>query len=320
MNIISKIVIGSLLMTTASYADGISGSFVGKSENSAGLLQIVETDSGHLTGRFEQITIQPDGKTTTMNASLTGVRNGETVIVTIKAAQFLSGSISASGTYRDGVLHLTGGGDGFTITWNLNKADEADFRSQAAVLSKQAAEISLARSRSQLVQQMNELTREMNAYASKIDQNLAGFTPTEQRYRLITENMRVNYSRSRSIYDDRYGQASVARGQMIVDITQASIEAEQLHSNVESASQNFETRVAALNGGYTNLHRTCPNVVDAPPDVAELHTACQVLSASAKAFQRSVVTTRSAFVHIEQVWQGERIRQENIVQAANASH
>jgi len=47
--------------------------------------------------------------------------------------------------------------------------------------------------------------------------------------------------REQSIFGD--GQASVARNQIAVAINQTSIQAEQLHSSVQSSSQEFETTI-----------------------------------------------------------------------------
>jgi hypothetical protein len=81
-------------------ADGLSGTYVGKGSNSAFLIQIVETDDGHLTGRYEQVTLQTGGKLNDMNAAITGAADGQTVVVTIKPAEIFSGSLAVSGTIQ----------------------------------------------------------------------------------------------------------------------------------------------------------------------------------------------------------------------------
>jgi hypothetical protein len=70
--------IGTLLCCVAVlaapvYGEGISGTYVGKGVNLAVLVQIVESPDRHLTGRYEQIALQPDGKLNEMNAVLTGL-------------------------------------------------------------------------------------------------------------------------------------------------------------------------------------------------------------------------------------------------------
>ena len=112
----------------------ISGTYVGKGTNLAVMIQIVETGDGNLTGRYEQVRLQPVGKIEDVNATIAGAMNGETVVLTIKTADFFAASVPVSGTFRGGVLHLTGGS---YLILNLTKADEANFRAQVAALTEQ---------------------------------------------------------------------------------------------------------------------------------------------------------------------------------------
>lgn len=240
----ARAIIGSMVFMSSAYASTISGTYVGKGGNSVALVQIVETADGHLTGRFEQFAMEPDGKTKNVNASLTGVRDGEMVVVTIKPPEFMSNSITASGTCANGILHLTGGGEGINIAWNLNKSEEADFRGEVAALTGHANEIMLTRQRKELATKINETARQMTAFASWADGGLKYFAGVEQRYRALTGTMRLSLSQARSIYGD--GQASVARSQIYVSINQASLEAEQLHNSVASVSQDFATKAGGL--------------------------------------------------------------------------
>jgi hypothetical protein len=105
---------------------------VGKGDNGAFLVQIVQTADGHLTGRYEQVVLQPDGKLDDLNASVTGATDGRTVAITIKPSELLAGSFPVSGTVDGHLLHLTGGGNGSNLTLNLVKSDEADFRTETA--------------------------------------------------------------------------------------------------------------------------------------------------------------------------------------------
>jgi len=110
----------------------MSGTYVGKGPALAVMIQIVETGGDSFTGRYEQVALQADGKIEDMNATISGARNGETVVATIKTADFFAASVPVSGTFRGGVLHLTGGS---YLILNLTKADEANFRAQVAALT-----------------------------------------------------------------------------------------------------------------------------------------------------------------------------------------
>src|SRR5271166_1961767 len=125
------------LIATPAWAD-MSGTYVGKGPALAVMIQIVETGGDSFTGRYEQVALQADGKIEDMNATISGARNGETVVATIKTADFFAASVPVSGTYRSGVLHLSGGTN---LVLNLTGADETDFRDQVAALTAQGQQI-----------------------------------------------------------------------------------------------------------------------------------------------------------------------------------
>ena len=135
------IVFGLLALSSPSYADGISGTYVGRGSNSLFLVQLVETNGGQLTGRYEQTVLQPNGKLEQMNASITGASDGRTVVVTIKPTELLSGSFTASGTIEGSTIHLSGGGYGSTLNLNLIKSEESAFRALVADLTNQSHQI-----------------------------------------------------------------------------------------------------------------------------------------------------------------------------------
>jgi len=132
-----------LLTTVPAWAD-MSGTYMGKGPALAVMIQIVETSGGNFTGRYELVALQADGRIEDTNATITGARNGETVVATIKTANFLAASVPVSGTLRGGVLHLT---SGTNFILNLSRADEADFRAQVAALTAQGQQIIDARTR-----------------------------------------------------------------------------------------------------------------------------------------------------------------------------
>jgi hypothetical protein len=132
----SWIVCGALAAAMPACAEGISGTYVGKGANGAFLVQIVQTSDGHLTGRYAQVLLQGGSKLEEMNASITGASDGHTVALMIKPTEVLAGSLSLSGTLEGPLLHITGGGYGNTLTLDLMKSDEADFRAQVANLNR----------------------------------------------------------------------------------------------------------------------------------------------------------------------------------------
>jgi hypothetical protein len=119
-----------LLTAVPAWAD-MSGTYGGKGPALAVMIQIVETSGGNFTGRYERVVLQADGKIEDTNTTISGAGNGETVVATIKTADFFATSVPVSGTYRGGVLHLTGGPN---LVLNLSRADRTGSESAAVLL------------------------------------------------------------------------------------------------------------------------------------------------------------------------------------------
>ena len=328
------ILCGLIVSAAPALADGLSGTYVGKGGNGAFLVQIVETGDGHLTGRYEQVVLQPDGKLDDMNAAITGAADGKTVVVTIKPSEFLSSSLAASGTIEGRLLHLTGGGNGSNLTLNLLKSDEADFRAQVALLTDQGRQINEARARQEAAQRqakaeadflagLQNLTQRMSAFTAKADVDLGKFAPLQQRYRRITARMRTALYRERSINGN--WQAAVARSQIFVAINQTAIGANQINIEVQAAHQSLDFSSEGLLKDAVDASRGCASAHNdaandpGPPGEAARNSACLRFFEAAKQFQKRVAALREAFARLNGVWTTERREQDAIVQASNAA-
>jgi len=122
----------ALALVSPVRADGVSGTYVAGSANSAILLQVVQTADGQLTGRYEQVVLQNGGKVARMVASVTGASDGHTIVV-IKPTGLLSGSITASGVVDGSIVRLSGGGYGSNLDLVFAKAEEMKFQESALV-------------------------------------------------------------------------------------------------------------------------------------------------------------------------------------------
>jgi hypothetical protein len=298
----------------------MSGTYVGKGPNIAVLVQFVETSGGNLTGRYEQVVLQTDGKVEDMNATIAGARNGETVVATLKTADFFAAAIPVSGTFQGGVLHLTGGANSVL---NLEKGDEADFRTQVATLNRRAGEIRDARAEAEAnarqekleadrLSRLQNLTGRISAFSARADTSLPKFAPVEQQYRTITGRMRGGLARERSIYGG--GQAGVARGQLSVAINQLAIEANQIHINTHGSYQQFDFNSRQLTREAAEANGWCQGTVP-----VSLIGACQQFSDAQKNFARHVMALRAAYSQLEAVWTSERRDQDAIVQWAQGA-
>ena len=323
---------GLAMSITSASAEDLSGTYIGKASNGAFLVQLVETGDGHLTGRYEQVLLQPDGKINDMNAVITGAVDRQTVVVTIKPSEFLSGTIAASGTIEGRLLHLSGGGDGGSLNLNLLRSDEADFRAQVASLTEQARQINDTRLRQEAAQRqakiktdqtanLQSLTQRMIAFTTKADAALPKFAPAEQRYHDITQRMRGALAREQSIYGE--GQASVARGQISVAINQDAIEANQLHIGIGSSYQSFDFQVGQMERESAGASQGCRGARAAtasapvPGGYETRNAACLRFFGAAKEYERRVSDLRAAFSKAKAIWNAERQKQEQIVQASN---
>ncbi len=178
-----------------------------------------------------------------------------------------------------------------------------------------------ARIRAQQLANLRSLTERMLVFATKADAALPKFLPAERRYQYITERMRAALSREQSIYGD--GQSSVVRGQISVAIGQAAIQAGQLHINVQVAYRDFDFNAGQLTRESTGASQGCRGAhavteADPPPVGYEAwNSACLRFFGAAKIFQQRLSKLRTAFAQIEEVWNAERRKQDEIIQASN---
>jgi hypothetical protein len=300
----------------AAYADGISGTYVGRGTNGAFMVQIVQTSDGRLIGHYTQVVLQ-GGKLTEMNASINGASDGHTVALTLKPKERLAGSLSLSGTVEGSLFHATGGGYGNTLTLNLTKSSESEFQAAVDELRQQAELANSRRTIQYALPRVETQAKRMIAFSAGLSAYLARFAPIERQYQAITEKMRMSLARQRSIYGE--GQAAVARSQLVVAINQAGIEANQLHLSVQSNYNDFNTKSNAslkLIAGMIKLCQSANNKLDDDALVSRWDIACRNLIVTASDFQKHIGMLRDAFGKAERVWQEERAKQERLIHSA----
>jgi hypothetical protein len=305
-----------LIAAAPAYADDISGTYVGIGANSAFLIQVVQTAGGQITGRYEQSVLEPSsGKLEQTAFSLTGASDGQTIVVTMKGAQLLSGSITASGTILATQLHLSGQGTGGTVDLNLSKSDETTYKMQVAKLSLQGRLAIEAAAKASLLARLEKLTQDMATNSGAIEAQMTKFPPIEQRFRAITGMMNTALAKERSIFGG--GQASVTRGQIGVAINQGGVEAEQLYQSLQTAGQDMTGKLQPLVTSANDLIARCTS--NEIKSDASFRAGCDRLFNIGKTFQRDTEKLRAAFVHAEQVWVDEHTKQQEIIRAADVA-
>ncbi|HEY5306401.1 MAG TPA: hypothetical protein VIJ52_07015 [Pseudolabrys sp.] len=301
-------------------ADGISGTYVGHGSNSAFRVQIVQTSDGRLTGRYSQVLLS-NGKLTETNASITGASDGHTIALTMTPTEVLAGTLTLSGTVEGSLLHATGGGYGNTLTLNLTKSSEDQYRALVAELAHQGDLANNKRAIQEALPRVDALTNQMATFVEGLPARLARFAPIEGQYRTITERMRMGLARQRSIYGD--GQASVARGQLDVAINQAGVQANQLHLSVQSSYDEFASKSAASGKLIADMIRLCQSATTNIGDealVARWQATCGKIVTAEPDFHKHVGLLRHRFTQIERVWQEERVKQEGLIRSADSTH
>lgn len=309
-------------IVSPTFAAGISGTYVGSSPDGAFLVEVVETNDGQLTGRYEQVLLQSSGKLADTNAALSGAANNGTVVITIKPTEFLSGSITISGTFDGRALHLAGGGNGTTLSLNLVSADESVFRTQVANLTNVANQIHQAGLDADALAKARNFIKLMDAFSAHADAQLKQFAPTEQNLQNITDQMRLALAREQATLGD--GQASVARSQISVWISQAEVSASQIHNGIDAAYRDFDGKSApiltklttAIPGCYAIVSGTMVISDSTPANVGMLKSTCVKVLDSAKSFQAKVASVRQSFARIAGVWNEEHQKQAAMVRAS----
>lgn len=302
-------------------AGGVSGTYVGKGSNSVFMIQMVEGADRSITGRYVKALLPASGPPQQSNSSVTGTYDGHTIVLTIKPAELLAGSMTVSGSVDQSSLHLTGGGYGSSLTLNLLKSDEAEFQAAAAKLSEQAQQIASAKAISDFRNRTNELIPKFEKYSAQVEntkEKLAAAS-VEQRYQRTTELMRAAHDRQRSILGD--GQQLVARGQIDVAINQAANQSIQLHQQVISEWQSVYANGNTLANESRATIEKCKSIaasdVEKEAGAPEIKATCAKLLAIAALVGPNTEGLRQAFAKTEKVWVEEERKQREIVRAAD---
>lgn len=311
---------------TSALANGISGTYVGKGDNIAVLIQIVQTNDGNLTGRYEQVVLQPNGKIDDMNAAIVGATDGQTVAVTINPNGFLTGNIVVSGTIQGGMLHITGGGNGSNLTLNLLKSDEAEFRSQVAILNKKANEIndfrmrldaekSATEARERIEQQKrdfigkaNELIQSMQDKNKRIDKALEYLLQKEAQYHAIMSKARSYLERVQRLPGYNNGNL---RNQVIAAMNKGVADTNHIYSEVQYVKDSYRTNIMPILEELAQATHNCPAQDEMVND------ACHKLHDPGEAFRAKCKAVVDVLNRLEKTYQTEQAEQLTIISKAS---
>ena len=163
----SLIIAGSLALSEA-HAGGTSGTYVGHGQNAAFMMQLVEDDRGNVSGRFVQVRLSSQGAVEESNWSTTGAIDGETIVVTLKPTELVSGNIAASGTINSSGLHLSGGGYGRTLAVHMTKVGDVEFQGLVASLKFISQQMADAKIKAEFLGQVKIALSKIEDLSNKI--------------------------------------------------------------------------------------------------------------------------------------------------------
>jgi len=173
----------------------------------------------------------------------------------------------------------------------------------------------------ELIASMNQLVQRMERFDGYADSLVAKLAAAEQRYHAITSQMRGYLDRERKMAGNR--NASVARGQIAVTISQGPIATDQLHIDLQQVLWDFQNNATQLKNRVTATEQSCHRAHRPTPEnpvspgQEQSNAAClRVLDAGAAYRQKFDALARS-LAHVEQVYQQELRTQRQIENAAN---
>jgi hypothetical protein len=296
----------------------ISGTYVGSGPDIAVLMQLVETNGGQLSGRYEQQKVIIGNKIEQLNASVSGTSDGQTVVLQIRPTEVLASAYVLSGTISGSVLQISGGGYGQTFHLNLAKGTEEDFKAHAAGLSASVNRAVATQNLEADLANAEHMLEAMSKFSANPEPGPAAFVPYEQRYRALTQGMRAALGRQQSI--PRFIQTP-ARGQIGVAINQAAIETIQIHDEVKAKQAELQQKVTAAVDKVAPIAKRCgdPNAQAniASQTIEKLKLLCTRIQPIAKQFGADIKQINNSFERTEAVWREEQQKQETIIRSAD---
>jgi hypothetical protein len=314
------------LVLMAGCQRNISGSYLAGDKSAVVWLQVVRTPDNHLTGQMAANALKPDGTIEQNSASITGAVDGENV--TIQGSRFFGlESFVLSGTLSGNVLTLTGA-QSVPLTFMRStpaefqaKVAELDARSQSIIQAKAVAEAQQRtfQAKASFVSQIDQLTRRMAQFDSDADVHLGRFPGAEKAYEGITARVGEYVARERQLAGNP--NAEVARGQLSVAANQASIQTDQMHYQGESLQSSLETNVKPMADQATAFEQQCRAVSQnsgnlAPAEVQNVNAACGRLDSAVGPFRQKFGVMSAGLAHLEQVYQDEHGKQQQLLQTA----
>lgn len=323
-----SILVGSLVLSVAlaSLAScgrrDNSGIFVATEARRVTLIQLVETADHHLTGRFEEVSVGPDGTVDSVVTAIDGAASKDELTVMLKPVNFLDAGITMSGKVSGDTLTLVSRGtsvqarrssiERYQSAIQVLQTSAAAKRKMAdAANAEERARASAARSEAALADRQKalidtnsrldagaaDLVRQTTALNAALDEVPDFGLHAKSNTARIAQMLRTASTLSPDEKNDRM----IEMNQIVIDTNQLEIERNQhrieLNQVVEPA--------AALSGRMETFCRSS--------EARDSGDSCAKVKTATAAFQVSLTRGRTLFSGMAQIIRDELRHQVRMI-------
>lgn len=313
----------AMLLMVGCHRD-ISGAYLASDQTGIGWLQLVRTPDNHLTGQLSAYMLKPDGTIDQSSTAVTGAVDGENV--TLTASRFLGlETVTLSGTLKGDTLTLTGSQP---IPVTFKRAALSAYQAQVADLNNRSQSILKAKAVAQaqqrvfqlqanFVAQVDRIIGQMGQFDAQADVHLGRFPGAEKAFGAITTRIEQYVSRERQLAGNP--NAGVTRGQISVAASQAEIQTDQMHNQIVALESSMTGNVKPLDDQATADERDCHAVAQnsgklTQDELNNVNAACDRLETALPTFREKFGAMNGGLAHLEQVYQRENSKQQQLIQ------
>jgi hypothetical protein len=293
----------SVLVASCGGKPDASGIYLAATDADAAMIQLVQSQDGHVTGRIEVMAANARGVIQTKNADLDGSVSGHDLM--LRPASVWFGGIQASGTFAGSKLTLTRNGETVEAKRSSLEAYQAAVNHlKETARRRHLAFVALQNQRriADVVTQVGNIAANLRSDTAKLTDGLSRSPNFAQLAAGNTNRIEKMVKRAPSLNDLQRNQLSVDANQVEVETNQIEITRSQyaikLNDLVEDASQNMKA-----------LDQLCAVTQPSP-----MTSVCGEAKAAASSFKAVVEKGNSTFTPYKQNVQNELDKQNALSQ------
>jgi hypothetical protein len=304
----------------------IGGSYIASDATAVILLQLVEGPNGKLEGQLQGASIGSDGRLRSQSYTVSGTESEGKLVLMLAG----SNSLSLFGTESGDRLLLNGWAQFGAL--EFVPGDLARFQDvygslqiksvqAVAAISQREAQEKAMRADREFAAQLVNFVPEIQAFNAAQEQRIAQLSGARQRYASIVSTMQTYVERERHIVGG--GQASVARGQLSVQVSQGSVAYQQAHVQFNWDAQILRAEINKLAVKERDAENRCTEIikkasqVDPSDEAVSEAQPCKALNASADTFWKNTKALATALDSVEQAYRANYVQQNAIAAEAD---